>query len=138
MLSERFKTVLDNRPQLRGPIDATPMHPEYPCAHCISSASLAGVMEVVFGTTEVPKVSIAIPTAPGIVHDWTNMRAFSDEVSEARIWAGVHYRFSTKVGQDMGQKIGVYVAKNLMQPVAMVARRLIGSTGLAIAWARLR
>jgi len=104
------------------PIDATPMHPEYPCAHCISSASLVGVMEVVFGTAEMPEVSIASPTAPGVVHRWTNVRAFSDEVSEARIWAGFHYRFSTKVGQDMGHKIGEYVAKNLMQPIAVVAR----------------
>jgi len=104
------------------PIDATPMHPEYPCAHCISSASLVGVMEVVFGTAEMPEVSIASPTAPGVVHRWTNVRAFSDEVSEARIWAGFHYRSSTKVGQDMGHKIGDYVAKNLMQPVAVVAR----------------
>ena len=78
------------------PIDATPMHPEYPCAHCISSASLVGVMEVVFGTAEMPEVSIASPTAPGVVHHWTNIRAFSDEVSEARIWAGFHYRSSTK------------------------------------------
>jgi hypothetical protein len=104
------------------PIDATPMRPEYPCAHCISSASLAGVMEVVFGTAEMPEVSIASPTAPGVVHHWTNMRAFSAEVSEARIWAGFHYRFSTKVGQDMGHRIGEYVAKNLMQPVAVVVR----------------
>jgi hypothetical protein len=104
------------------PIDATPMHPEYPCAHCISSASLAGVIEVVFGTAEMPEVSIASPTAPGIVHRWTNVRTFSDEVSKARIWAGFHYRFSTKVGQDMGHKIGEYIAKNLMQPVAVVAR----------------
>jgi mono/diheme cytochrome c family protein len=70
----------------------------------------------------MPEVSFASPTAPGVVHRWTNMRAFSDEVSEARIWAGFHYRFSTKVGQDMGHKIGEYVAKNLMQPVAVVAR----------------
>ena len=104
------------------PIDATPMHPEYPCAHCISSASLVGVMEVVFGTAEMPEVSIASPTAPGVVHHWTNIRAFSDEVSEARIWAGFHYRSSTKIGQEMGHKIGEYVAKNLMQPVAVVAR----------------
>src|SRR5215475_14483520 len=86
------------------------------------TASRIGVMEVVFGTAEMPEVSIASPTAPGVVHRWTNVRAFSDEVSQARIWAGFHYRSSTKVGQDMGHKIGDYVAKNLMQPVAVVAR----------------
>ena len=104
------------------PIDATPMHPEYPCAHCIESASLAGVVQTVFGTAEIPEVSMTSPTAPGVIHHWTNVRAFTDEVSEARIWAGFHYRFSTKVGQDMGYKIGEYVVKNFMQPVAMATR----------------
>src|SRR6202795_3341805 len=27
------------------PIDNTPMHPEYPCAHCISSGTVAAVVE---------------------------------------------------------------------------------------------
>jgi hypothetical protein len=104
------------------PVDATPMHPEYPCAHCIESAALAGVIEAVFGTDEVPEVSLTSPTAPGIIHHWTNVRAFTDEVSQARIWAGFHWRFSTKVGQDMGYRIGAYVAENLMQPSAVAAR----------------
>ena len=104
------------------PIDATPMHPEYPCAHCIASASLAGVVQAVFGTEEIPEVSISSPTAPGVVHRWSNVRAFSDEVSEARIFAGFHYRFSISVGQEMGCKIGAYVVKNFMQPVTMVTR----------------
>ena len=82
------------------------MHPEYPCAHCIESASLAGGVQAVFGTAEMPDVSMTSPTAPGVTHNWTNIRAFVDEVSQARIWAGFHYRFSTKVGQDMGYKIG--------------------------------
>jgi hypothetical protein len=84
------------------PFEATPMHPEYPCAHCIESASLAGLVQAVFGTAEMPDVSMTNPTAPGVTHHWTNIRAFVDEVSQARIWAGFHYRFSTKVGQDMG------------------------------------
>jgi hypothetical protein len=104
------------------PIDTTPMHPEYPCAHCIESASLAGVVQAVFGTAEIPEVSMASPTAPGVIHHWTNVRAFADEVSEARIWAGFHYRFSTKVGQEMGYKIGAYVVENFMQPVAVEAQ----------------
>jgi hypothetical protein len=104
------------------PIDATPMHPEYPCAHCIASASLASVVETVFGSAEIPEVAITSPTLPGVTHRWTNVRAFSNEVSEARIWAGFHYRFSIDVGQDMGRKIGEYVVKNFMQPVAVATR----------------
>jgi hypothetical protein len=39
------------------PFEATPMHPEYTCAHCIESASLAGLVQAVFGTAEMPDVS---------------------------------------------------------------------------------
>lgn len=104
------------------PIAATPMHPEYPCAHCIESAALAGVIEAVFGTAEISEVSLTSPTAPGVIHHWTNVRAFTDEVSQARIWAGFHWRFSTKVGQDMGYRIGAYVVENVMQPGAVATR----------------
>jgi hypothetical protein len=104
------------------PTDVTPMHPEYPCAHCIASASLAGVVRTVFGTDEIPEVSITSPTAPGVVHRFTNLRSFADEVAQARIWAGFHWRFSTKVGQGMGYKIGEYVVKNFMQPVTVASR----------------
>ena len=104
------------------PFDATPMHPEYPCAHCIESAAVAGVVQTVFGTADITEVSITSPTAPGVIHHWINIRAFADEVAQARIWAGFHYRFSTKVGQDMGYKIGEYVVNNFMQPVAAATR----------------
>ena len=104
------------------PIDSTPMHPEYPCAHCIAGASLAGVVQTVFGSADIPEVSITSPTGGGVTHRWTNVRAFADEVSEARIWAGFHWRFSTEVGRDMGYRIGEYVVKNFMQPVAVAAR----------------
>jgi hypothetical protein len=101
------------------PIDNTPMHPEYPCAHCIISGAVATAIEAQLGTADIPEVTMASPTAPGATHRWTNIRDYNNEVSQARIWAGFHYRFSTRVGQDMGRKIGKYVVKNLMQPAAV-------------------
>jgi hypothetical protein len=105
------------------PIDNTPMHPEYPCAHCIGSAALAAVVEALFGTADVPEVAMTSSTAPGVTHRWTNLRVYADEVANARIWAGFHYRFSAQVGQDMGRKIGVHVVKNLMQPASVADAR---------------
>jgi hypothetical protein len=99
------------------PIADTPMHPEYPCAHCILSGSVAGVVKAALGTVDIPEIAITSPTAPGVTHRWTNMTAFTDEVANARIWAGFHYRFSTRVGTDTGLKIGEYVVKSVMQPV---------------------
>ncbi len=98
------------------PIDNTPMHPEYPCAHCILSGAVAGVVKAALGTSDIPEIAITSPTAPGVTHRWTNMTAFTEEVANARIWAGFHYRFSARVGTDMGRQIGEYVVKSIMQP----------------------
>jgi hypothetical protein len=105
------------------PIDNTPMHPEYPCAHCIVASAVAAVGEAVFGTADVPEFSMTSATAPGVTHRWTNLRALSDEISEARIWAGFHYRFSTRIGQDMGRKIGEHVARSVMLPATLAEVR---------------
>ena len=105
------------------PIDATPMHPEYPCAHCISSTAVAAVIEAVLGTDEIPEVALTSPFAPGVTHRFTNLRAYTEEVANARIYAGFHYRTSTIVGREMGQKIGDYVVKSVMQPVQAAMAR---------------
>jgi len=61
-------------------------------------------------------------TVPGVTRRWSDLHRFVDEVSDARIWAGLHYRFSTRVGRDMGRRIGEYVVNNVMQPVAAATR----------------
>jgi hypothetical protein len=105
------------------PIDNTPMHPEYPCAHCILSGSVAGVVKAVLGTADIPEVAMTSPMAPGVTHRWTNLQAFTQEVANARIWSGFHYRFSTRVGTGMGLQIGDYVVQNAMQPAGVADRR---------------
>jgi hypothetical protein len=104
------------------PIADTPMHPEYPCAHCAQSGAVAGIVKAALGTEEIPEIAITSTTAPGVTHHWTNMRAFTEEVANARIWSGFHYRFSTRVGTEMGYQIGEYVVKSVMQPMLTTSR----------------
>jgi hypothetical protein len=99
------------------PIDNTPMHPEYPCAHCIVSSAVASAIEAMLGTADIPEVTMTSTTAPGVTHRWTNLHAYADEVAAARIAAGFHYRFSTVVGQDMGRQIGTHTVETIMQPL---------------------
>jgi hypothetical protein len=99
------------------PLIDTPLHPEYPCAHCITSAAVAAVLEAEFGVA-FPEVTMTSPTAPGVVRRWTTPKAFTDEVSEARIYGGIHYRTSTIVGQAMGRKIGELAVQQYLKPAA--------------------
>ena len=104
------------------PIALTPLHPEYPCAHCIITGAMAGAIQAMLGTDEIPEVTLTSPTAPGVTHKYTNLHAFNDEVSEARIAAGFHWRFSTVVGKDMGWKIGAYTVQTCMQPLKVASK----------------
>jgi len=112
---------LDDNPDTVGdatwqPIDNTPMHPEYPCAHCILSGAARVVLESL--GRPMPELSLESPTAPGVTHHWSNLDDFTTEVANARIWAGFHYRFSTRVGTGLGRQVGEYVANKMMQPVS--------------------
>ena len=86
------------------------MHPEYPCAYCIISAAVSTVLRNLVGD-EFGEFSLTSPTAPGVVRKWSRLQAYSDEVANARIYAGFHYRFSTEVGKEMGKKIGQLTSK---------------------------
>jgi hypothetical protein len=103
------------------PLDNTPMHPEYPCAHCIESGAARVILESPGQPT--PELSLTSPTAPGVTHHWSNLDDFTTEVANARIWAGFHYRFSTRVGTALGRQVGQYVASKMMQPVSSMAQR---------------
>jgi hypothetical protein len=97
------------------PLDATPMHPEYPCAHCLLSGAAAAVIESYGGLRDVQEISLTSSTAPGITHRWSSLDAFTNEVANARVWAGFHYRSSGRVGTAMGREVGRYVAANFAQ-----------------------
>jgi hypothetical protein len=95
------------------PFIDTPMHPEYPCAHCIVSSSLGAVLAAEIGPGPAPTLTSASPTAGGAVRTWSSVDDFTKEVASARIYDGVHYRTSTEVGAAMGKKIGELVARSV-------------------------
>jgi len=93
------------------PFVDTPMHPEYPCAHCILASSVGAVLKAEFDAGAMSSLSTSSVTAPGVVRSWTTVDDFVQEVADARVYDGVHYRNSTQVGMAMGTKVGELVAK---------------------------
>ena len=98
------------------PFISTPMHPEYPCAHCVASGALGAVLAAELGSTPTPTLSSSSLTASGMVREWKSIPAFMQEVNMARIYDGVHYRNSTVVGNDMGMKVGALVQQKFARP----------------------
>jgi hypothetical protein len=102
------------------PFIDTPMHPEYPCAHCTLSGAVGAVLQAELGSGPVPTLSTASPTSSpskGATRSWSSVSEFMQEVALARIYDGVHYRNSTVVGTALGQRVGeLAVARFLRQP----------------------
>ena len=91
------------------------MHPEYPCAHCTIAASLGAVLKAEIGSGATPRLSTTSPTLPGVTRSWSSVDAFTQEVINARIYDGVHYRNSGEVGNALGTQVGELAAAKLLR-----------------------
>lgn len=96
------------------PLGETPMHPEYPCAHCISAAAVAAVLIELVGD-DVGEIAVTNSSIEA-TRRWRRLSDYRDEVSNARIWAGFHYRFSTEAARDMGTRIAHLTLSTRMRP----------------------
>ena len=99
------------------PLVETPMHPEYPCAHCITSSAISVVLEAEFGDVPIPTITLTGAGAPDVVRQFNSVKDYVQEVAAARIYGGIHYRTSAEVGQQMGRKIGALVVAEQLRPV---------------------
>jgi len=63
----------------------TPLHPEYPCAHCITAGAIGAVLEAQFGTGRVSPITMTSPTAAVVTRRWERIKDYVQEVDYARI-----------------------------------------------------
>jgi hypothetical protein len=99
------------------PFIDTPMHPEYPCAHCIIGNAIGTVLQAEIGNSATPLLTTTSYTAKGVARSWKRVEDFTQEVADARVYDGVHYRNSTIVGAAMGKQVGALaVARFLRGP----------------------
>jgi PAP2 superfamily. len=97
------------------PFIDTPMHPEYPCAHCIVAATVGTILQADLGDAPVPSLTTTSYMVAGSKRSWTSVEDFIQEVAEARICDGVHYRTSTEVGVAMGREVGRLAAQRFFE-----------------------
>jgi len=95
----------------------TPNHPEYPAAHgCFSGASTE-TLKYFFGTDDV---GFWIDSnVAGLMNPVRTYFRFSDaltEVAEARIYGGMHYRNSTRIGANMGKQVSRFTTRHFFRP----------------------
>jgi hypothetical protein len=94
------------------PLIATPAHPEYPSGHSTISSAMATILESLFD--DDPGTPIVL-TQTGITRQWHTFSQGVDEVIDARIYSGIHFRTTDEVGARLGRKIARFVMKHALQ-----------------------
>lgn len=97
------------------PFIDTPMHPEYPCAHCTVAAAVGTVLQAEVGTGPMPALTTSSYLAKGPARSWARIDDFIQEVANARVYDGVHFRNSTEVGTAMGRQVGALAATKFLR-----------------------
>jgi len=54
---------------------------------------------------------------PGVVRSFESFTAALNEVQNARIYAGIHFRSATRDGEALGAAVAQYVLDNAVRPV---------------------
>ena len=95
-------------------------HPEYPSAHSFWSTALLEAVADYLGTNKVTwTIATSTSVVPQLVkaeRTYHNLNAIAREIYNARVWAGLHWRHSTRHGAQIGRKVEKYVVKNFFRP----------------------
>ncbi|MGZ4333808.1 MAG: vanadium-dependent haloperoxidase [Gaiellaceae bacterium] len=95
------------------PLITTPNHPEYPAAHGSITSAEAEIFSRFLGTDAID-VDIHGFDPAGAVNNLDAVRHFATaaelraEIVNARVWGGVHYRFSVEAGLTLGKQVADY------------------------------
>ncbi|MBB5319308.1 vanadium-dependent haloperoxidase [Tunturibacter empetritectus] len=98
------------------PFIVTPCFPSYPSNHGSASSGGAEVLRRLYGEGG-HSITLSNPAVSTIVLQYTSFRQISDDVSDARVYGGIHFRFDQDVGARLGRAVGKAVYKNNLRAV---------------------
>ncbi len=97
------------------PLLVTPSFQEYPSGHAGVSRAGAGVLAAVFGDDTAFTLTAA--GLPGVDRSFTSFSDAVEQVSLARIWGGIHFRFACEAAVQEGAQIADYVDSTVAVPL---------------------
>lgn len=113
-------TAVVNTPVTEGgnphwePLMPTPPAQDYPSTHSILGNSAATVLTYFYGGHYAFETTSTSSASPGATRSFKSFLSAADENADSRVMAGVHFRFSCKAGQEMGNKIGNWMIENTL------------------------
>jgi hypothetical protein len=101
----------------------TPCFPSYPSNHASGTNGGLEAMRRLFGaaghditiTNSVPALG-SLP-ATVITKSYTQLKEISNDVDDARVYGGIHFRYDQDAGDALGRAIATEIVKNNLRPV---------------------
>jgi hypothetical protein len=98
------------------PLIETPPFPSYPSGHAGFGGAARRVLEKLFGP-DGHSITLTNRELPDIVLHYTSFKQITDDIDDARIFGGVHYRFDQESGARQGKRLGNYILKHQLRPL---------------------
>jgi hypothetical protein len=98
------------------PLVPTPNHPEYPSAHATITSAIAEVLTQFLGTDQL-NVDVQGTPSLSVTRHFATADDLRAEADNARVWAGLHYRFSVQAGSLLGRQVADYDLEHAFQPI---------------------
>jgi hypothetical protein len=110
----------DGNPRTVGDIDfapfiPTPCFPGYPSAHASASYAARAILERVWGNAGHVLVLSHAPL-PDILIQYANLKQITDDIDDARVYGGIHFRFDQEAGAKQGRRVGQFVFAHRLLP----------------------
>ena len=96
------------------PLIVTPPFPEYPSAHSCVSGAAGRILSQTFG--EETSFGVVSNAVPGVTRKFTSFSAALEEVRNARVFGGIHFRTATVDGTALGIAVGDYILTRALLP----------------------
>jgi hypothetical protein len=86
----------------------SPPYPGYPSGHGGLSNPGRVILERLLGTGRT-SITLSNPALPGFTLHYTKLRQITDDIADARVYAGIHFRFDQESAEVMGREVAHYI-----------------------------
>ncbi|MCW2986189.1 MAG: phosphatase family protein [Conexibacter sp.] len=95
------------------PLVATPPYPEHSSGLSAFALAATTTLEDFYGTDAA---TFGTTNAAGIARSFTSFSQAGNEIIDARVWAGIHFRFADEEGGRIGEQVARYAAHRFFGP----------------------
>ena len=98
------------------PFVGTPCFPSYPSAHASASYAARKIAEEILGGGN-HGITLSHPNTP-VTLSYAKFSQITDDIDDARVYGGIHFRFDQAAGATQGRAVGLYVCQNNLRPLS--------------------